>query len=382
VSHTNSTGDRVWKGPLDGVRVLELGGIGPGPFAAMLLGDMGADVVRIDRPGETPLFPGRPEQNLLNRNKRSVVLNLRGNDGRDAARALADKADIVIEGFRPGTAERLGVGPEDLWTTNPALVYGRMTGWGQDGPRAMTAGHDINYVAVTGALHAIGEAGGPPQIPVNLLGDFGGGGAYMVIGVLAALREARETGRGQVVDVAIVDGVSHLLAGTHARLASGTWADERGVNLLDGGAPFYAVYETSDGEYMAVGAIENKFYAEFLSRLNLDEPSDTQNDRSTWPRLRQRIAERFGSDTQAHWGRVFENCDACVSPVRSMLGALQDPQVAARGSVFVDEQLQPGRAPRFPSHADTPIKAAPQPGEHTDEVLGDWLKTLPTAISD
>lgn len=382
MSQIKPSGDSVWKGPLDGVRVLELGGIGPGPFAAMLLGDMGADVVRIDRPGETPLFPGKPEQNLLHRNKRSVALNLRDDEGRRAVRALADRADIVIEGFRPGTTERLGVGPQDLWTTNPALVYGRMTGWGQDGPRAMTAGHDINYVAVTGALHAIGEAGGPPQIPVNLLGDFGGGGAYMVIGVLAALREAHETGRGQVVDVAIVDGVSHLLAGTHSRLASGTWADQRGVNLLDGGAPFYAVYETSDGEYMAVGAIENKFYVELLERLGLDEPSQTQNDRSTWPRLRRRIAERFRSDTQARWSEVFENSDACVSPVRSMQGALQDPQIAARGSVFVDQQLQPGRAPRFPNHANIPITTPPQPGEHTDEVLADWLSEPTTAITE
>lgn len=382
MADTEPATDNPWKGPLHGVRVLELGGIGPGPFAAMLLGDMGADVVRIDRPGETPLFPGRPEQNLLHRNKRSVALDLRADDGRAAARALADKASIVIEGFRPGTTERLGIGPNDLWRTNPALVYGRMTGWGQDGPRAMTAGHDINYVAVTGALHAIGEAGGPPQIPVNLLGDFGGGGAYMVIGVLAALREARETGRGQVVDVAIVDGVSHLLAGTHARLASGTWRDERGVNLLDGGAPFYAVYETSDGEYMAVGAIERKFYTELLTLLDLDEPSDTQNDESTWPRLRHRIADRFRSQTQAHWCGIFESSDACVAPVRSMLGALQDPQIAARGSVFVDGQLQPGRAPRFPSYGDIPIKAAPQPGEHTDEVLADWLKAFPAAIAD
>ena len=377
--HSRPEDVESWKGPLHGIRVLELGGIGPGPFAAMLLGDMGADVVRIDRPGDTPLFPGKPEQNLLHRNKRSVSLNLRDDQGQHRARALADRAHILIEGFRPGTAERLGMGPEDLWKTNPALVYGRMTGWGQDGPRAMTAGHDINYVAVTGALHAIGEAGGPPQIPVNFLGDFGGGGAYMVIGVLAALRQARETGRGQVVDVAIVDGVSHLLAGTHARLAAGTWADKRGVNLLDGGAPFYSVYETSDGEYMAVGALENKFYAELLKKLGIDEPRETQNDQSTWPRLRHRIAERFREGTQAHWSDVFEGSDACVSPVRSMYGALDDPQIAARGSVFVDGQLQPGHAPRFPSHPDAPINRPPQPGEHTDEVLAEWLSAQPEA---
>lgn len=370
---SRSPGAKVWQGPLDGVRVLELGGIGPGPFAAMLLGDMGADVVRVDRPGEVPLFPGRPEQNLLHRNKRSIALNLR--DGADQARvlALADRADIVIEGFRPGTVERLGVGPEELWKTNPALVYGRMTGWGQDGPRAMSAGHDINYVAVTGALHAIGQAGGPPQIPVNFIGDFGGGGTYLVIGVLAALREARETGRGQVVDVAIVDGVSHLLAGTHARMASGTWADERGVNLLDGGAPFYAVYETSDGEYMAVGAIERKFYVELLNKLDIDEPHDSQNDRSTWPSLRDRIADRFSSKTQADWCQVFDGSDACVSPVLSMRGALGDPQVAARGSVIVDGVLQPGHAPRFPQYPNRPLNRPPQPGEHTDEVLAQWL---------
>jgi alpha-methylacyl-CoA racemase len=357
--------------------VLELGGIGPGPFAAMLLGDMGADVVRIDRPGETPLFPGLPHQNILHRNKRSVALNLRTGEGFSNARALADRAQIIIEGFRPGTAERLGFGAEDLWTTNPELVYGRMTGWGQDGPRAMTAGHDINYVAVTGALHAIGDAGGPPQIPVNLLGDFGGGGTYLVIGVLAALHRAQSTGRGEIVDVAIVDGVSHLMAGLHARLAAGAWSDQRGVNLLDGGAPFYAVYETSDGKHMAVGAIERKFYVELLDRLGLDESADEQNDPATWPLLRSRLSEVFATRTQSHWCDVFEGSDACVSPVRTLVGALEDPQIAARQTITVKGYQQPGHAPRFPSHPAVSDTPPPEPGEHTNEVLTEWLTMVP-----
>lgn len=361
-------------GPLAGIRVLELGGIGPGPFAAMMLADLGADVVRIDREGAPVLFPGTPRQNLLHRGKRSIALNLKDADGLDQARSLIAIADVVIEGFRPGVAERLGVGPEDCLRRNPALVYGRMTGWGQDGPLAQTAGHDINYIAVTGALHAIGTAGGPPQIPLNLLGDFGGGGTYLVIGLLAALHEARVTGTGQVVDGAIVDGVSHLLAGTHARVASGTWRDERGVNLLDGGAPFYGVYETSDGRYMAVGAIEGPFFLEFITILGLAFDPASQNERSSWPDLKRQIAAAFRSKSQAEWTDVFAGTDACVSPVRSLHEAATDPHVAARGSVAVmDGLLQPAPAPRFSGHAPAVPKPAPEVGQHTEEVLDDWL---------
>lgn len=374
-SRDNSAGaEPSASGPLSGLRVLELGGIGPGPFAAMLLADLGADVVRIDRKGQPTLFPGTPAQNLLHRGKRSVDLDLKSDSGLTAAHGLVAAADAIIEGFRPGVAERLGLGPADCLELNPALVYGRMTGWGQDGPLAHTAGHDLNYIAVTGALHAIGTAGGPPQIPVNLLGDFGGGGLYLVVGLLAALRESARTGRGQVVDAAIVDGVSHLLAGTHARMASGTWADERGVNLFDGGAPFYSVYDTADGTYMAVGAVEPQFYAAFVTGLGLDVDLGRQHDRSTWPELRARIAERFRSRTRAEWIEIFAGTDACVSPVRSLREAATDPQIAARGSVATPGGvLQPGRAPRFSAHAHAGVGVAPEPGMHTEEVLEEWI---------
>ncbi|TDV56534.1 CaiB/BaiF CoA transferase family protein [Actinophytocola oryzae] len=365
------------EGPLAGLRVLELGGMGPGPFATMLLADLGADVVRIDRPGGTSFFPGGDTQNLLNRGKRSVALDLKDPDGLAVARRLARHAHAAVEGFRPGVAERLGVGPEDLWRDNPALVYGRMTGWGPDGPRATTAGHDINYIAITGALHAIGGKDGPPQVPLNLLGDFAGGGMYLVVGILAALREADRTGRGQVVDAAIVDGVGHLLASTRSRVATGDWTDRRGTNMLDGGAaPFYGVYETSDGEHVAVGAIEVPFYAALIGGLGLDEPLDRQHDRAAWPALRSRIAARFRERTQAEWAATFDHTDACVSPVRSLLGASDDPQLAARGAlVEQDGILQPARAPRFSGHRQGPVGRPPRAGEHTEEVLDEWLVT-------
>ncbi|MGB3441929.1 MAG: CaiB/BaiF CoA-transferase family protein [Actinophytocola sp.] len=361
-------------GPLAGLRILELGGIGPGPFATMLLADLGADVVRVDRPGATSIFPGGDTQNLLNRGKRSVALDLKDPGDLATARRLARNAHATVEGFRPGVAERLGLGPDDLWRENPALVYGRMTGWGPDGPRATTAGHDINYIAITGALYAIGGRDGPPQVPLNLLGDFAGGGMYLVVGLLAALREADRTGRGQVVDAAIVDGVGHLLASTRARLAVGDWTDRRGTNMLDGGAaPFYGVYETADGEHMAVGAIESPFYAAFVAGLELDEPLDRQHDEASWPALRARIAARFRERTQAEWTATFDHTDACVSPVRSLRAAVDDPQIAARGGVVErDGIVQPARAPRFSGHRRPPLPRPPRSGEHTEEVLRDW----------
>ncbi len=267
-------------GPLSGCRVVELAGIGPGPFAGMILADLGAEVVRVDRPA-----PGEPRAerfDVLGRGKKSVVLDLKRPEAVAAVLDLVAAADALIEGYRPGVAERLGLGPAECLARNPRLVYGRMTGWGQEGPLAQQAGHDIAYIAVTGALHAIGEEGGPPQIPLNLLGDFGGGSTYLVIGVLAALWAVRGGAPGQAVDAAIVDGAAHLLAMTHGMLAAGGWADERGVNLLDGGAPYYAVYATADGRHMAVGALEPKFYAEFLARLGLDEDPARQHDRSGW----------------------------------------------------------------------------------------------------
>ncbi|MEU1479560.1 CaiB/BaiF CoA-transferase family protein [Streptomyces sp. NPDC005760] len=360
-------------GPLSGCRVLELAGIGPGPFAGMTLADLGAEVVRVDRPGGSGLFPGFEHVDVLNRGKKSVLLDLKRPDAVRAVLDMAARADVLIEGYRPGVAERLGLGPDDCLARNPRLVYGRMTGWGQDGPLARLAGHDIGYIALTGALHAVGSAGGPPQIPLNLVGDFGGGGTYLVIGVLAALREAERTGRGQVVDAAIVDGTAHLLAGTHMLLATGTWQDERGVNLLDGGAPFYAVYETSDGRHMAVGALEPKFYAELLAVLGLDEDPAAQHDRAGWPRLRERLAAAFASRTQDEWAEAFSSSDACVAPVLSLREASDHPHIRARGTLVErDGVLQPAPAPRFSATPTALGSPPPVPGRHTADVLESW----------
>jgi alpha-methylacyl-CoA racemase len=270
-------------------------------------------------------------------------------------------------------AERLGIGPEECWVHNPKLVYGRMTGWGQEGPLAQTAGHDLTYIAITGALHAIGHAGGPPQIPLNIVGDYGGGAMYLVAGVLAALREAELTGRGQVVDAAIVDGVAHLLAGTHALVNTGTWADERGVNLLDGGAPFYSVYETADGRHMAVGAIEAKFYAQFVAGLGVTVDLAQQHDRTTWATTRKVIADAFGARTQAEWTEAFDGTDACVAPVLTMHEAAEHRHMKDRAAVFTRDGLfQPGPAPRFPAHPAVVPGAPPTPGLHTREVISEW----------
>lgn len=360
-------------GPLTGLRVVELAGIGPCPFAAMTLADLGAEVIRVDRPGDGEFFPGWEHADVLNRGKKSVVLDLKQADAVEAALSLVASADVLLEGYRPGVAERLGLGPEVCLERNPRLIYGRMTGWGQEGPLAQTAGHDIDYVAVTGALHAMGEADGAPQIPLNLVGDFAGGGAYLVIGVLAALHEVQRSGRGQVVDAAIVDGVAHLLSGTHSIMATGTWVDKRGVNLLDGGAPFYSVYETADGRHMAVGALENRFYRELLRKLELGEDPARQHDRSGWADLRNRIAERFRSRTQAEWIEVFADSDACVAPVMSLREAAEHPHMWARGTLVEREGvLQAAPAPRFSRTTTTFGELPPKPGQHTREVLTAW----------
>jgi alpha-methylacyl-CoA racemase len=362
-------------GPLTGCRVVELAGIGPGPFAGMILADLGAEVVRIDRPGGVGVLPGA---DLLGRGKKSVLLDLKKPEDAETALALVARADVLIEGYRPGVTERLGLGPAQCLARNPRLVYGRMTGWGQDGPMAGSAGHDIAYIALTGALHAIGEAGGPPQIPLNLLGDFGGGGTYLVIGVLAALLAVRGGAPGQVVDAAIVDGTASLLAMTHGLLAAGIWADERGANLLDGGAPFYSVYATSDGRHMAAGALEAKFYAELLARLDLDEDPARQHDRTRWPALREKIAAAFARRTQAEWAEVFAGSDACVAPVLSLREAAEHPHIKARGTIVTrDGVMQPAPAPRFSMTPATLGGGPPKPGEHTEEVLRDWGITPP-----
>ncbi|MFJ9562868.1 CaiB/BaiF CoA transferase family protein [Streptomyces fuscichromogenes] len=359
---------------LAGLRVLELAGLGPGPFAAMLLADLGADVVVVDRPGGVHTPAGGPTDNLTNRGKRSVALDLKTPEGVATALDLAARADVLIEGFRPGVCERLGLGPERCWERNPALVYGRMTGWGQDGPLAATAGHDLSYLALSGVLHAIGNADAKPQVPLNLVGDFGGGSLYLVVGLLAALRHAERTGRGQVVDAAIVDGAAHLGTLFHGMLASGLWEDRRGVNLLDSGAPFYDTYETADGRYMAVAALEPQFYAEFVRLLGLPESdAGQQMDQGSWPGLRNRIATAFRSRTRDEWAKVFEMSDACVSPVLSLREAPDHPHLAARGAFTAPGGVrQPVPAPRF---SETPPPAGwppPVPGTHTAEVLIDW----------
>ncbi|HEX2313785.1 MAG TPA: CaiB/BaiF CoA-transferase family protein [Thermomonospora sp.] len=360
------------RGPLSGVRVIELAGIGPGPFAAMLLADLGAEVIRVDRASAVTPGGGFASTDFSNRGKRSIAVDLKSERGRQVVLRLVERADVLLEGFRPGVTERLGLGPDDCHAVNPRLVYGRMTGWGQDGPLAQSAGHDIGYIAVTGALHAIGRAGGPPQVPLNLLGDFAGGSLYLVVGVLSALLEARGGGRGQVVDAAIVDGTAHLTTFIHGFLAGGLWSDERGVNMLDTGAPWYDVYETADGRHVAVGAIAPQFYAEFLRRLGLEDADELpgQHDRAGWPVLRERFAAAFKARTRDEWAEIFLPGDACVAPVLSMREAMEHPYNTAR-DVFVEEDghRQPAPAPRF-SRTPGAIAGSPAlPGQHTRAVL-------------
>lgn len=363
-------------GPLRGLRVVELAGLGPGPFAAMMLADLGADVVRVDRVNAGVQLFGDPRLDLLNRGKRSVAVDLKHPRGAELVLALTDRAQVLIEGFRPGVAERLGVGPEAVHARNPSLVYGRMTGWGQDGPLSHTAGHDVNYISIAGALHPVGRAGGPPQIPVNLVGDFGGGALYLVVGILAALREATATGRGQVVDAAIVDGTAHLTTMLSSLMALGLWqGDTRGVNLLDGGAPYYDVYETSDGAHMSVGALEPQFYAALLRGLGLtDDPElPAQHDRAGWPQLRARFAAVFAARTRAEWTAVFADGDACVAPVLSLAEAPDHPHLAARGTFEHRAGIrQPAAAPRFSATPTVPGPPPPPPGQDTEAVLADW----------
>ncbi|MEU5795226.1 CaiB/BaiF CoA-transferase family protein [Streptomyces sp. NPDC047813] len=367
-----STAAPAERGPLGGVRVVELAGIGPGPFAAMLLADLGADVVRVDRPAG-PGLGVDPAHDITNRNKRSIVVDLKSPDGAARVLDLAERADILVEGYRPGVAERLGVGPADCHARNPRLVYGRMTGWGQDGPLAERAGHDVSYIAVTGALGMIGRPGEPPAVPANLLGDYAGGSLYLVVGVLAALHHARVTGTGQVVDAAIVDGTAHLSAMIHAMLSAGAWQDRRGANLLDGGCPYYGTYETADGGYMAVGALEEKFSAEFLRLLGLDGLQDARTDLTRWPELRAAVAARFRDRTREEWTARFADSDACVAPVLSLREAPHHPHLAAR-STFTDHGgiTQPAPAPRF-SATPTAVRTGPAlPGADTETVARDW----------
>ncbi|WOX14029.1 CaiB/BaiF CoA-transferase family protein [Streptomyces sp. N50] len=370
-------------GPLSGVRVVELAGIGPGPFAAMLLADLGADVVRVDRPGG-PALGVAPDYDVTNRNKRSVLVDLKAPDGPARVLDLVARADILIEGNRPGVTERLGVGPEPCLARNPRLVYGRMTGWGQDGPLAERAGHDIAYIALTGTLGMIGSPGEPPPAPANLLGDYAGGALYLVVGVLAALHHARVTGTGQVVDAAIVDGTAHLSAMIHGMLAAGGWQDRRAANLLDGGCPYYGTYETADGRHMAVGALEPRFYDEFTRLLGLADFADARRDWTRWGELREAVAARFRSRTRDEWTAVFAGTDACVAPVLSLREAPHHPHLAARGTFTEHGGItQPAPAPRF-SATPTSVRGGPAlPGADTSGVARDWdVPGLVDAVED
>jgi alpha-methylacyl-CoA racemase len=358
-------------GPLQGVRVVEFAGLGPGPFCGMLLADLGADVVRIDRRGARGgLIGALGSTSLLDRGKRSIALDLKDPDDLAVVRALVERADVLLEGFRPGVMERLGLGPDELQALKPSLVYGRMTGWGQTGPLASSAGHDIGYIALTGALGATGRPDEVPAPPMNLLGDFGGGGVFLALGVVAALVHARATGRGQVVDAAIVDGTAVLTTMIHGLLDAGVWRDRRGVNLLDTGAPFYDVYRCADGQFVAVGALEEQFYAALLDGLGLsgDESLPDRSDPRQWPALRQRFTEVFASRTRNEWWAVFAGTDACVAPVWSLLEATRDEHNRARGVfVEVDGVVQPDVAPRF-SLTPGAVGAVPSVGEHDQEI--------------
>jgi alpha-methylacyl-CoA racemase len=357
-------------GPLDGVRVIEIASLAPAPFGCMVLADLGADVLRVDRrdrSGGQALPPVDP----LCRSRRSIRLNLKNPAGVDVLLRLTDGADVLVEAFRPGVAERLGFGPDVCAARNPRLVYARMTGWGQDGPLAETAGHDIDYIAVSGSLDPIGRAGERPLPPLNLVGDFGGGGMLLAVGVLAALLERERSGLGQVVDAAMVDGSALLASFLYGLRAAGAWQDERGTNVLDGGAPFYDTYATADGRYLAVGALEPKFFAELLARLGIDETSlPAQYDRSGWPELRARLTEVFAGRTQAEWVEVFTGSDACVAPVVSPREAPGHPHNAAR-KTFIDVGgvTQPAPAPRFGRSACGPPSPPARPGADTDDVL-------------
>ncbi|WP_091734003.1 CaiB/BaiF CoA transferase family protein [Nocardioides scoriae] len=358
-------------GPLRGVKVVELAGIGPGPHACMILADLGADVIRVERPGGQPLTGGPTD--LLNRGRPSVALDLKQPRAVATVLDLVADADLLVEGLRPGTTERLGLGPEECLARNPRLVYGRMTGWGQTGPLARSAGHDMNYVALTGALFGMGQDKARPHFPANLVGDFGGGSTYLVIGLLAALLESRLSGRGQVVDAAIVDGTAHLNAMTSAFAAGGQLREERGANLLDGGMPFYDLYETSDGRHMSVGPLEPQFYAVLVELLGLQDAPD-RYDLARSEELRARIAAVFATRTQAEWTQVFDGTDACVAPVLPLSEAPDHPHVAAR-EVFVDHEgvRQPAPAPRFSrTPASLSLPPAPTAGAHTRAALAAW----------
>ncbi len=359
---------------LTGLKVVEFAGIGPGPFACMMLADMGADVIRIDRAGLVGQEPRAPNVNTTLRGRRNLALDLKKPTAVEAALALIAKADILIEGFRPGVMERLGLGPEVAMRRNPKLIYGRMTGWGQDGPIAKTPGHDINYIALTGALHAIGTKTGGPVPPLNLIGDFGGGALYMVVGVLAAYIEAGRSGKGQVVDTSMVEGAASLMTPMFGALASGAWKEERESNRLDGGSHHYNVYATKDGKHICIGSNEPQFYKELLETVGLGKAElPAQTDRQHWPAMRARLAEIFKTKTRAEWTAIMEMREICFAPVLPMSEAPDHPQNSARGTfVTVAGVVQPGPAPKF-SRSPSQVGRGPAwAGEHSEQILADW----------
>ncbi len=360
-------------GPLAGIRVIEIAGIGPGPFCAMMLSDMGAEVIRIDRGSAPDLGVDIPPLcNVTNRGRRSAVLDLKSPDGIAALKRLAAQADALIEGFRPGVMERLGVGPEELLAVNPRLVYGRITGWGQDGPLAKAAGHDLNYIALGGMLHAIGPADRPLP-PLNLIGDYGGGALYLAFGMVCALLERGRSGKGQVVDAAMVDGTASLGAALYGLMQAGLWRDRRASNLLDGGAPWYGTYETKDGKHIAIGPVEPRFYETMLDLLGLDDEALRDRGESNWERLRAAFTEVFRTRTRDEWCALLEGTDACFAPVLSMAEAPHHPHMAARGAfVEVGGVVQPAPAPRFSRSSPAVQGPPPMPGEHTRDILADW----------
>ena len=375
------------QGPLAGTRIVELAGIGPSPFCAMVLADLGADIVRVDRADAVMGGdPSTPPADLPNRGRRSIGVDLKAAEGVETVLALVERADALIEGFRPGVCERLGVGPDACLTRNPRLVFGRMTGWGQEGPYAQAAGHDINYIALAGALEPIGRAGQAPTPPLNLVGDYGGGGMLLALGIVAALVETGRSGRGQVVDAAMVDGAATLMTMFHALTAMGVWSPPRGTNLLDSGAHFYDVYECADGRYVSIGSIEPQFYAQLLELTGLaddgGDPLPWQHDRRHWPALKVRLAAVFRTRTRAEWCQVMEHTDVCFAPVLSLAEAPEHPHLVARETfVEVAGVVQPAPSPRF-SRTPGAIQRPPaHAGQHTDEILAEWLSLDPDAIA-
>jgi alpha-methylacyl-CoA racemase len=362
-------------GTLSGYKIVEFAGIGPAPMCAMLLADMGADVLRIDRAEDAALgISLDAKYSLLSRGRKSVAIDLKKPEGVAAAMKLVENADALLEGFRPQVMERLGLGPDECLKRNPKLIYGRMTGWGQEGPLAHAAGHDINYIALSGVLASIGRRGEAPVPPLNLVGDFGGGGLYLALGVVAGLLEAQKSGKGQVVDSAMVDGAASLLTAIYGMHASGMWSNTRGDNILDTGAHFYDVYETKDGEYVSIGSIEPKFYAELLKRSGLEgQEMPRQMDRKAWPDLKDKFAALFKTKTRDEWCKIMEGSDICFAPVLSMAEAPSHPHNIRRGTfVEVEGVMQPGPAPRF-SRTPSKIQRPPaKPGEHTEEALREW----------